>query len=74
MQAHETVSALLPSQDASPAAWREFYRRSAAVYTMIAEVDRGHHHEALYWARREQRKAEELSDRAGAGAGSASAR
>ncbi|HEU5475821.1 MAG TPA: AMED_5909 family protein [Actinophytocola sp.] len=34
-----------------------YYQRSAAVYDRIAEVDRGHHHEALYWAGRERRKA-----------------
>nr|WP_281287436.1 AMED_5909 family protein [Amycolatopsis cihanbeyliensis] len=54
---------MMPPQDAPPVVWREFHRRSAAVYAMIAEVDRGHHHEALYWAGRGQRKAEELARR-----------
>jgi hypothetical protein len=36
-------------------------RRSAALYAEIAEIDRGHHHECLYWAEREQEKAKEIS-------------
>ncbi|TKG63803.1 hypothetical protein FCN18_29695 [Prauserella endophytica] len=63
MQAHEALSALMPGEDASPAARLEFYRRSAAVYAAVAEIDRGHHHEALYWAEREQRRAEALAQR-----------
>lgn len=60
MQAHEALSALIPPEDASTTVWRTFYQRSAEVYARIAEIDRGHHHEALYWAGREQRKAETL--------------
>lgn len=58
MQVHEALSALRPDQNATPAAWRDYYLRSAQAYARIAEIDRGHHHEALYWAGREQRKAE----------------
>ncbi|SFB29121.1 hypothetical protein SAMN05216266_107291 [Amycolatopsis marina] len=57
MQAHDALSALRPSEDAAPAVWRDYYLRSARVYAEIAEVDRGHHHEALYWADRERQKA-----------------
>lgn len=60
MQAHEALTALMPPEDASPAVWRTFYQRSAELYARIAEIDRGHHHEALYWAGRERRKAEAL--------------
>jgi hypothetical protein len=63
MQAHEALSALRPGEDASPTLWREYYQRSARIYAEIAEVDRGHHHEALYWAGREQHKAQSLSER-----------
>lgn len=59
MQAHEALMKLRPSRDASPAVWRAYYQRSAAVYAEIAETDRGHHHEALYWASRERQKAED---------------
>jgi hypothetical protein len=57
MQAHEVLSRLRPAENVSAEVWREYYRRSAAVYAEIAEVDRGHHHEALYWADRERRRA-----------------
>ncbi len=40
---------------------REYYRRSAATCARVAEIDRGHHHEALYWADRENRRANEIA-------------
>jgi len=49
-----------PKRDAPREVWVAYYRRSAALYEEIAEVDRGHHHEALYWARWERRRAEQL--------------
>lgn len=58
--AHEVVARLMPSPDAVPSRWRVFYLRSADVYARVAEVDRGHHHEALYWAKRERDKGEAL--------------
>lgn len=60
MQAHDMLVRVRPSRDAPGDAWVKYYRRSAAVYADVAEVDRGHHHEAMYWANREQRKANEL--------------
>jgi len=61
MQAHEALVRIRPSRDASLAAWQSYYGRSAALYAEIAETDRGHHHEALYWAAREQEKAQKIS-------------
>ncbi|WP_245975527.1 AMED_5909 family protein [Amycolatopsis palatopharyngis] len=63
MQAHEVLSSMRPSEDAPLPVWRDYYRRSAATYARIAEIDRGHHHEALYWADRENLKADEISKR-----------
>jgi hypothetical protein len=60
MQAHELLSRMRPSSSASSVTWLKYYRRSAAVYAEVAEVDRGHHHEALYWANRERAKANEI--------------
>ncbi|WP_252365208.1 AMED_5909 family protein [Saccharomonospora piscinae] len=60
MQAHNALVAERPGLQAPAAAWRAYYLRSARVYAEVAEIDRGHHHEALYWADRERRKAEEL--------------
>ena len=63
MQAHEELVRIRPNQDASLAAWLAYHHKSAALYTELAEIDRGHHHECLYWADRERASAEELADR-----------
>lgn len=54
------LSHMRPSQAASREKWLTYYRRSAAVYAEVAEIDRGHHHECLYWANRERVKANHL--------------
>lgn len=66
MQAHAMLSQQQPKKDAPSGEWLAYYRRCAAVYAEIAEVDRGHHHEALYWAARERRKADDIESAAGA--------
>jgi hypothetical protein len=60
MEAHDVVGKLMPPPNSAPKVMRDFYVRSAAVYARIAEVDRAHHHEALYWATREREKAEAI--------------
>lgn len=60
MEAHDVLSRLMPAPDAESSVWREYYQRSATVYERVAEIDRGHHHEALYWATRERQKGEEI--------------
>ncbi|MGH4026628.1 MAG: AMED_5909 family protein [Pseudonocardiaceae bacterium] len=67
MQAHEALVRIRPKGEASLAAWQSYYERSAALYRQIAEIDRGHHHEALYWAEREQSKATEITAKIGTG-------
>ena len=61
MQAHTALVKIRPKSDASLAAWKAYYERSVALYREIAEIDRGHHHEALYWADREQKSADEIT-------------
>ncbi|MFI9010296.1 AMED_5909 family protein [Actinosynnema sp. NPDC053489] len=61
-EAHEVLGGLVPSPDAAPSRWRGFYLRSAQVYARVAEVDRGHHHEALYWAKRERERSEAIAE------------
>src|SRR5690349_1371528 len=61
MQAHDLLTHMRPKPDAAQQTWLTYYRRSAAIYAEVAEVDRGHHHEALYWATRERRKANDLA-------------
>jgi hypothetical protein len=50
IEAHDLLGRLRPPSTAPRQARIAFYRRSAAIYAEIAEIDRGHHHEALYWA------------------------
>lgn len=69
LQAHDVLVKLRPSRNASSAVWRQFHMRSAAVYAEVAEIDRGHHHEALYWAGLCRRRADELGDQAAGGEG-----
>ncbi|SDH50549.1 hypothetical protein SAMN05192558_10233 [Actinokineospora alba] len=59
-QANELLGSQRPRQSAPLTEWLTFYRHSAAVYAEVAEIDRGHHHEALYWASRERARAEEI--------------
>lgn len=63
MQAHEVLSRERPAEGSAPGVWLAYYRHSAQVYATVAEIDRGHHHEALYWSSREERKAREIEDR-----------
>jgi hypothetical protein len=60
-QAHDLLSQERPHPRASAETWLRYYRRSAAVYAEVAEIDRGHHHEALYWANRERAKGEKIA-------------
>lgn len=61
-EAHEVLVRRRPMGDAPLAAWQEFHDLSARVYAELAEVDRGHHHEALYWANRERQSAQEIAE------------
>lgn len=63
MQAHTALVRIRPKGNASLGAWKAYYEQSAALYREIAEIDRGHHHEALYWAEREQKSADEIAAR-----------
>jgi hypothetical protein len=58
--AHNLLARIRPKSSASLEQWLAYYQRSAALYAEIAEIDRGHHHEALYWAERERERANEI--------------
>jgi hypothetical protein len=45
------------------AAWLAYYERSVLVYEQIAETDRGHDGEAVYWAQRERTRARNIAAR-----------
>lgn len=59
--AHEVVMERRPANGANPSVWLAFRLGNAGLYKAIADVDRGHHHEALYWSGYEERKAREIS-------------
>ncbi|MGH3795736.1 MAG: AMED_5909 family protein [Pseudonocardiaceae bacterium] len=61
--AHEVADSWRPKQNAPLSEWLTFRRATAALYTQIADIDRFHHHEAMYWAEREQEIADELAAR-----------
>ncbi|WP_211222432.1 AMED_5909 family protein [Actinokineospora enzanensis] len=55
---HVALVHVRPHVQASAREWLSFFGRSARAYERIAVQDRGHQHEALYWAAREREKAE----------------
>ena len=60
VEAHETLARIRPGRQAPLAEWLAYYQRSAALYAEIAEIDRGHHHESLYWEDHERERAKEI--------------
>jgi hypothetical protein len=59
-EAHEVVARIRPRQKAPLSEWLAFHQRSAALYAEVAEIDRGHHHEALFMAEREHQRVKEI--------------
>ena len=62
-EAHEAVAAIRPPQTAPLSEWLAYYQWAAAMYTEVAEIDRGHHHEALATAEREHQLAKQIKTR-----------
>ncbi|WP_342744061.1 helix-turn-helix transcriptional regulator [Amycolatopsis saalfeldensis] len=60
-EAHDDSYARMPGRDAPVSAWVAFRRANARMYRAVADLDRGHHHEALYWFDRERREVESLT-------------
>jgi hypothetical protein len=58
--AHELMPLLMPAPTAPRKEWVAFRRRSAEIYRRVADIDQGHHHEALYWAELETAVANKL--------------
>jgi hypothetical protein len=61
-EAHRALASIRPRLHAPPQEWLAYYRRSAAMYAEIAEIDRAHHHEALSFAERERDSAQKIKD------------
>jgi hypothetical protein len=60
-EAHDHARRVRPKPDADLLTWQAFHLRKARLHAEIADIDRGHHHEALYWVGYEQRKAAEFA-------------
>jgi hypothetical protein len=58
--AHHLAGSCRPRQAAPLSDWLAFHQRAAAWYAEVAEIDRGHHHEALFMAERQRQLAKEL--------------
>jgi hypothetical protein len=48
--AQHLVASSRPRQKAQLSEWLAYHQRAAAYYAEVAEIDRGHHHEALAMA------------------------
>lgn len=62
-EAQEALAAIRPPRAAPPSEWLAYYQTSAAMYAEVAEIDRGHHHEALAMAERERQLAKQVKTR-----------
>jgi len=58
VEADHALARLRPRQQAPLAEWLTYHQQAAAVYAEIAEIDRGHHHEALFMAEYELKRAQ----------------
>jgi hypothetical protein len=59
-EAHEAVAAIRPPRTAPLTELLAYHQQSAALYAEVAEIDRGHHHEALFMAERERQSAKAI--------------
>lgn len=64
--AQEQVNREWPGRSASVSEWQSYYERAANMYERVAEIDNGHHYEALYWAGQARESLRALTERAGA--------
>jgi hypothetical protein len=62
IEADQVLARIRPRQQAPLTEWLAYYQRSAAWYAEIAEIDRGHYHEALFLAEHEQKCAQEIEN------------
>ena len=58
--AHHAVARIRPRQKAPLMEWLAYHQRSAAWYAEVAEIDRAHHHEALFMAEQQRQQGKEI--------------
>jgi hypothetical protein len=59
-EAHHAMASYRPRQAAPPSEWLAYHQRCAAWYAEVAEIDRGHHHEALFMAEQQRQLAKDI--------------
>ena len=59
-QAREALERIEPRLKAPLEEWLAYYQQAAALYAEIAEIDRGHHHEALHMVEQAQNSVKEI--------------
>ena len=59
-EAHEVLERSEPRWKAPLGEWLAYYQRAAVLYAEIAEIDRDHHHEALFMAEQAQDSVKEI--------------
>jgi hypothetical protein len=59
-EVHHAVDSTRPRQKAPLTVWLAYHQRCAAWYAEVAEIDRGHHHEALAMADQERQRITEI--------------
>ncbi len=67
VDAQVALALIRPRRGVPLGEWLAYYQRSAGWYAEVAEVDRGHHHEALYMAEQEREHAKEMAAQIQAG-------
>jgi hypothetical protein len=54
------LAGVRPHRRAPLTEWLAYHQWAAAVYAEVAEIDRGHHHEALFMAEQERQHAKRI--------------
>jgi hypothetical protein len=62
-KAYHVLGSLRPRQGALLSEWLAYHQRAAAWYAEVAEIDQGHHHEALAMAEQERQHAHQIKTR-----------
>jgi hypothetical protein len=61
-QAHSDVLRRRPPLDSTLVVQRKFHQDNKRLYESVADIDRGHHHEILYWVQYERHQVEALTE------------
>ncbi|HEV7975501.1 AMED_5909 family protein [Amycolatopsis sp.] len=61
-QAHSDVLRRRPPLESTFVVQRKFHQDNKRLYESLADIDRAHHHEILYWVEYERRKVETLTE------------